>query len=135
VKSKRFLVNLLFGLGSATMWSTLNKRSKFKVNFKFIVKTWNYPHKNRKGQLFYERISNYGSITHWKIARAQKLTSAPPVKSQKLDQFLRSSDLSVRDWPIVANKFIKKSTLPVLLRLLSSLYNKLEIDLEVWPLI
>jgi hypothetical protein len=95
------------------MWSTLNKRSKFKVNFEFIVKTWKYPQKNRKGRLSDERIINYGSITYWKITRAQKLASAPPLKSQKLDQFLRSSDLPVRDWPIVANTFIRKSTLPV----------------------
>jgi hypothetical protein len=30
------------------MWSTLNKQSKFKVNFKFIVETWKYPQNNQK---------------------------------------------------------------------------------------
>ena len=65
------------------MWSTLNKRSKFKVNFKFIVETLKYPQKIRRGRLFDERISNYGSITYWKITRAQKLAAAPPLKFQK----------------------------------------------------
>jgi hypothetical protein len=48
-------------------------------------------------------------------------------------KFLRSSELSVRNWPIVANTctFIRKSTIPVRLRVLSRLYD----ELEIWPLI
>jgi hypothetical protein len=45
-----------------------------------------------------------------------------------VDQFLLSSDLGVHYWPIVANTFIKKSTLSVL----SSLYDDFELDLELW---
>ncbi len=52
-----------------------------------------------------------------------------------VDQFLLSSDLSVHYWPIVPNTFIRKSTLPILLGVLTSLYDELEIDLELWPVI
>jgi hypothetical protein len=38
---------------------------------------------------------------------------------------------SVHDLPYVANTFIRKSIFPILLRVLVSLYDKLEIDLEV----
>jgi hypothetical protein len=37
-------------------------------------------------------------------------------------RLLLSGDLSVHNWPIVANIFIRKSTLPILLRVLTSLY-------------
>ena len=47
------------------------------------------------------------------------------------DQFLLSSDLTVYNLPIVANTFIRKLTLPVFLRVFSSLYDELEIDLEL----
>jgi hypothetical protein len=37
--------------------------------------------------------------------------------------------------PIVAKTFIRNSTLPILLGVLTSLYDELEIDLEIWPVI
>jgi hypothetical protein len=53
----------------------------------------------------------------------------------RFNHFLFSSDLSVYNWPIVANIFIRKSTLPILLKVRSSLHDELEIDLELWPVI
>jgi hypothetical protein len=46
-----------------------------------------------------------------------------------VDQFLHSSDLTVYNLPIVYNTLIR--TLPVLLRVLASIFDELEIDLEL----
>ena len=42
---------------------------------------------------------------------------------------------SVHDWPYVANTVIRKLTFPINMKVLSSLYDELEIDLELWPVI
>ena len=86
VKIKRF--KTFFGLGSATMWSTSNNRSKFKV----IVLNWAYHQKNCQGRFSHERISNYWSIMYWTVAREQ---------FRKYGPFLIFSDPSVHHWPIV----------------------------------
>jgi hypothetical protein len=53
------------------------------------------------------------------------------VKSQKFYYFLLSSNRSIHNSPIVANIFIEKSTSPILLRVLTSLYDELEIGFEL----
>ena len=50
-------------------------------------------------------------------------------------QFLLFSDLSVYNWPIVANTFIRKSTSRIILVLIANEFDDLEIDLELWPVI
>jgi hypothetical protein len=55
------------------------------------------------------------------------------VKFQKFDDCLLFSDLSVPNSPIVGNIFIKKSTFTIILGELSSIYDEVEIELELSP--
>ena len=59
---------------------------------------------------------------YWKVTREQKLV-----------KFLRCTFQYIID--PVAYIFIRKSILSVLVSVLSSLYDELEIDLELWPVI
>jgi hypothetical protein len=120
-QKKKLIQFHIFDLGHNDDPVDHNDRSKFKVNLKFIVKSWNYLQKNRKSQLSDVNIRNYGSIMYRKVAR-----------EQLVDQFTL---FSVHNWPIIANIVIWKSTIPIFLKVFSILYNELEIDLKLWPVI
>jgi hypothetical protein len=96
---------------------TSNNQSKFKVNFMVMVWTWDFPKRNEKGRFTNQRIRNYGSSIY------------------SIDQFLLSSDLTIYFWPIVSNTLIRKWTLLIISKEVSTPYDDLEIDLELWPVI
>jgi hypothetical protein len=88
------------------------------------------PQKNRKGRLSDERIRNYGWIIYRKVARVQNWSTVKVNLKSSFDS------LGTLQYIIINyNTLMRKSTFPVLLRILASLSDELEINLELWRFI
>ena len=107
-----------------TTWSTTMTGQSLRS-----ISSSSDPRKNRKRRLCHESISNYRSIMYSKVAREQKLVK-PSLKIFPSFCSLVTFQYII---DLVAYIFLKKSTLPIPLRVLSSSYDELEINLEVWP--
>ena len=105
-----------------TTWSTTMTGQSLRS-----ISSSSDPLKNRKRRLCHESISNYRSIMYSKVAREQKLVK-PSLKIFPSFCSLVTFQYII---DLVAYIFLKKSTLPIPLRVLSSSYDELEIHLEV----